>query len=438
MPYTITNPDFLLLRDRNAVKRGKLPHFRPLTPYKEFFMSMYMAHESHPLYSTTPIADAQITMPSSRRAIVEKSPKKANSDPENGIELVLVFAALADRTRLRILALLRNLELAIGEIAVVLGQSQPRVSRHIRILAEAGLVERRREGSWVFLRLAKTALVEKLLDAALSLPRTDAERKMEIVDRNRLNAVQSERTAMAERYFADHATEWDAIRSLHVADEDVEAAMLRLMHNRRLGHMLDIGTGTGRMVEIFGHLASRITALDRSPEMLRIARSKLAALQFANAGSAEFLLGDFYALPLADDSVDSVILHQVLHFAQQPDRAIAEAARVLRDGGHLLITDFASHGVEDLRTRAAHARLGFSDAQMRGWFASHRFQLEATDSLPAPVTPNAPRADTSERLTVRLWLARRRSTDIRAPGHNPGSQSSGYSRQHGQSAGKPL
>jgi ArsR family transcriptional regulator len=331
-------------------------------------------------------------------------------------ELVLVFAALADRTRLRIVALLRNLELAIGEIAQVLGQSQPRVSRHIRILAEAGLVERRREGSWVFLRLAKTMLVEKLLDAAQSVPRTDVERKMETVDRNRLNAVQAERAAAASRYFAQHAAEWDAIRSLHVAEDEVERAMLRLMHNRRLGHVLDIGTGTGRMVEIFGANARKITALDRSPEMLRVARSKLTSSKFSsnvpeNTAPVELLLGDFYALPLADDSVDSVMLHQVLHFAQQPERVIAEAARVLRDGGHLLITDFASHGLEDLRTRAAHARLGFSDAQIRGWFASNRFQLEASDALPAPQD----KAGNGEGLTVRIWLGRRRSDDNRKP-----------------------
>jgi ubiquinone/menaquinone biosynthesis C-methylase UbiE/DNA-binding transcriptional ArsR family regulator len=335
-------------------------------------------------------------------------------------ELSSIFAALADKTRLRIVALLRNMELAIGEIAQVLDQSQPRVSRHIRILAQAGLVDRRREGSWVFLRLAPGPLVEKLIDVAQTALRTEVESAIEQKDRNRLEAVQAERAAAAERYFAAHATQWDAIRNLHVADSEVERAMQRLMHNRRLGHILDIGTGTGRMVELFGAAARRITALDRSPEMLRIARTKLAAA----ALPVEFVQGDFYALPMVDDSVDCVILHQVLHFAQQPERVIAEAARVLRDGGYLLIADFASHAVEELRTKAAHARLGFSDAQMRGWFASNRFLQEATDTLatPALATPAAPQiASTVAKdegqaahpasLTVRLWLGRRRTTD---------------------------
>ncbi len=365
-------------------------------------------------YAPAPIPVSGDSATIIRESAVDIKQSAAQPLGQNSPELVDIFAALADRTRLRILALLRNLELAIGEIAQVLGQSQPRVSRHVRILADAGLVERRREGSWVFLRLARTALVEKLLDAALSLPRTDVERKMEIVDRNRMNAVQAERAVAAERYFADHAAEWDAIRSLHVADADVERAMLRLMHNRRLGHMLDIGTGTGRMVEIFGQVANRVTALDRSPDMLRIARSKLAALHATPATMPELLLGDFYALPLPDDSVDSVLLHQVLHFAQQPERVIAEAGRVLRDGGHLLIADFASHGLEELRTRYAHARLGFSDAQMRGWFASNRFQLEAMETLPlypGATLPDANNATNS--LTVRLWLGRRRTIETR-------------------------
>lgn len=320
------------------------------------------------------------------------------------------LAALADRTRLRILTLLIDSELAIGEIALVLGQSQPRVSRHIRILAEAGLIERRREGSWVFLRLAKTKPIETVLESVHSLPRSEAEMAAETLDKERLLAVQADRTAAAERYFATHADEWDAIRRLHISEAEVEAAMLRLMHNRRLGHMLDIGTGTGRIVEIFGPRARMVTALDRSPEMLRIARAKLATAMQAAKVPLELLQSDFYALPLANDSVDSIVIHQVLHFAQQPDRVIAEAARVLRDGGHLLITDFASHSVEDLRTKAAHARLGFSDAQIRGWFASNRLQLEAADSLPAPDHM----ATGGESLTVRLWLGRRRSADTRS------------------------
>ncbi len=304
-----------------------------------------------------------------------------------------LFHGLADPTRLRIVALLRVMELAIGELAVVLEQSQPRVSRHVRILDDAGLVVRQREGGWVFLRLASGPGVDAVTALLDIWPSAAAEAAAMAADRERLELVREERAAAARRYFADHADEWDAIRARHIGEEEVEAAILRLMHNRRLGHLLDIGTGTGRMAEIFAPTARRITALDRSPEMLRIARAKLADRAIA----ADLVQGDFVALPLGDTSIDTVVMHQVLHFAHEPQRVIAEAARVLRPGGHLLIVDFAAHDQEDLRTRAAHARLGFADAQMRGWFASCGLVIETVQAL------------AGDPLTVKIWLARRRS-----------------------------
>jgi DNA-binding transcriptional ArsR family regulator len=190
-------------------------------------------------------------------------------------QLIDIFRALADPTRLRVVALLREMELAIGELAAVLDQSQPRVSRHVRILVEAGIVERRREGSWVFLRIAENGPLAEIIGQAEKWPFSAREALVIAHDARRLTAVRDERAAAAERYFAEHADEWDAIRSRHIAESEVEAAMLAMMHNRRLGHLLDIGTGTGRMAEIFAPTARRITALDRSPEMLRIARTKL-------------------------------------------------------------------------------------------------------------------------------------------------------------------
>lgn len=314
------------------------------------------------------------------------------------LALLDIFQAVADPTRLRIIALLRTMELAVGELVVVLGQSQPRVSRHVRILADAGLIERRREGAWVFLRLVTGPPYDALAAVIAAWPQTSADQAQAAADQGLLDHVRAERAEAARRYFADHAAEWDAIRSLHVGEDRVEAAMLALMHNRRLGHVLDIGTGTGRMAEIFAPAASRITALDRSPEMLRIARAKLADRQI----SVDLVQGDFMALPLAAAAVDTVVMHQVLHFAHEPGRVIAEAARVLRPGGHLLIIDFAPHDREELRTQAAHARLGFSDAQMRGWFASAGLLAENGDTL------------AGERLTIKIWLARRRSDAVRA------------------------
>jgi len=311
-----------------------------------------------------------------------------------------IFRALADPTRLRIVALLRAMELSVGELAQVLGQSQPRVSRHVKILVDAGLAERRREGSWVFLALGEAGRVQPVFAAIEAwhdgVGATDG-------DLARLDAVRAERSASAERYFECHAAEWDAIRSLHVAETEVEAAIGRVLGERPIGRLVDIGTGTGRMLELLGLRAESVIGIDRSPEMLRFARSKLAAAGRSEPAlaRAELRQGDMYALPLADRSADVVVLHQVLHYAQQPAAAIAEAARLLGDGGRLLIADFASHDREELRDQAAHARLGFSDQQIGEWFGA------------AGLAPHPAEALAGDELTVKLWLGERPAEPVR-------------------------
>jgi ArsR family transcriptional regulator len=273
-----------------------------------------------------------------------------------------LFAALADPTRLRVLALLRAMELSVGEIALVLGQSQPRVSRHVKILCEAGLIERRKEGSWVFLGLGAGELVEPVFGL---IDRWKLRGGADVweADIERLQAVRAERAAAAQSYFAAHAGDWDRLRSLHVAEAEVEAAIARALAGgagsggRPIGRLVDVGTGTGRMIELFGGLADRALGIDRSPEMLRLARVKLAEAGLA----AELRQGDMYALPMPAGAADTVILHQVLHYAQNPAAAVAEAGRLLAPGGRLLIADFAPHQREELRTRDAHVRLGFAD-----------------------------------------------------------------------------
>lgn len=302
-----------------------------------------------------------------------------------------IVRALADPTRLRIAALLGHMELAVGELAAVLDQSQPRVSRHIRILAEARLVERHREGSWVFLRLPDSALIDALRAAADRWPYDSADRAVIAADRAALTRIQADRAAAAERYFAEHAAQWDAIRSLYVAEAEVEDAIVDTLSSRPLGHLLDIGTGTGRMAALLGARAERVTALDRSPDMLRFARSKLADADVPVA----LLQGDFRGLPLADGEVDTAILHQSLHYAHDAAAVVGEAARVLRPGGRLLIVDFAPHDREELRGEHAHARLGFADDQIAGWCAAAGLELAR------------PRALAGGALTVKLWLASR-------------------------------
>ena len=296
------------------------------------------------------------------------------------------FQALADPSRVRILALLRLMELSVGELAQVLGQSQPRVSRHLKILSDAALVERRKEGSWVFLTLSdpeRTGPMFALLDCWAD----GSTQALFEADAARIEAVRTERAEAASRYFSSHAEVWDSIRSLHVAESEVEQAIERALSARQLGRLVDIGTGTGRMIELFGPLAEQAIGIDRSSEMLRLARVKLAA-----AGIQSSLRqGDMYALPLPDRSADSIIIHQVLHYAHSPGAAIGEAARVLDAGGTLLVVDFAAHEREELRATDAHIRLGFEDEIMAGWFAAAGLAIDHVEHLEGG------------ELTVTLW-----------------------------------
>jgi ubiquinone/menaquinone biosynthesis C-methylase UbiE len=308
------------------------------------------------------------------------------------IQILEIFAALADPTRLRILSLLRAMELSVGELAQVLGQSQPRVSRHVKILADAGIAERRREGAWVFLGLGDSERVGPLLAAIDAWTAQSGEDHEAVADMARLAAVRADRARAAEEYFNAHAADWDAIRSLHVAECAVEDAIKAALGTIRIGRLVDIGTGTGRMIELFGPGADSAIGVDRSPEMLRFARVKLAS---AGLQQADLRQGDMYALPLADASADVVIVHQVLHYAQQPGAAIAEVARLLAPRGRLLVVDFGPHEMEEMRSLHAHARLGFTDEQIAAWFAE------------AGLGGEPPRELVGGELTVKLWLGRR-------------------------------
>lgn len=308
-----------------------------------------------------------------------------------------IFRALADPTRLRIVTLLRKMELSVGELAQVLGQSQPRVSRHVKILCDAGLATRRKEGSWAFLCPGLPWRVDPLFQVLDRWQAKDGEDHWVVADTARLAAVHADRAAAAERYFAAHAAQWDAIRSLHVAESEVEAAMAKALAETPVGRLIDVGTGTGRMIELFGRTAQSALGIDRSPEMLRLARGKLSKL---GLNALELRQGDLSALPIPDAVADTVILHQVLHFIPAPERAIAELARILAPSGRLLIVDFAPHDREELRDRDAHARLGFSDEQISAWFSAAGLDCDLVENLKGGT------------LTVKLWRATRRAESL--------------------------
>ncbi len=303
-----------------------------------------------------------------------------------------IFRALADPTRLRITALLRTMELSVGELAQVLGQSQPRVSRHIKILCDAGLAERRKEGSWVFLFPGSADRVAPVFDALDQWTTQDGPDHWAIADATRLAAVRADRASAAERYFAEKADHWDSIRSLHIAESDVEAAIRSILASDSLGRLIDIGTGTGRILELLTSSATHAIGIDRSTEMLRVARGKLTG---SGLKGWELRQGDIMSLALPPGSAETVTMHQVLHYIPAPEQAVAEAARLVAPKGRLLIVDFAPHEHEELRAQDAHARLGFSDQQIEAWMNSSGLTLDTTMHLEG--------GD----LTVSLWLGTR-------------------------------
>lgn len=309
-------------------------------------------------------------------------------------ELLAGLKAIAETTRIRILFVLSHGELNVSELTHVLGQSQPRVSRHLKLMVEAGLLSRNKEGNWVLFRLRSEGmggvLARSLVDM---LPGKDA---VLTGDLSRLEEVRRQREEIAQAYFSANAARWSSLRSLHVDEANVEQSMRQLVGQQALDTLVDLGTGTGRVLELFGGVARNLHGIDASREMLAIARANLERNGFRRA---ELRQSDIYALPLADAMADLVTIHQVLHFLDEPQRALLEARRILRPGGKLLIVDFAPHVLEDLREQHAHRRLGISAEQMTAWFARANLHLVRHMVLDPPWLKSR------KGLTVSLWLA---------------------------------
>ena len=311
--------------------------------------------------------------------------------------------AAGEETRLRVLALLAEAELTVSDLTDILRQSQPRISRHLKLLAEAGLVERFREGTWAFFRLAEHG--EGADVARTLIDRLNPGDQMIARDRARLASVRQARAIAAQAYFRAHAAEWDRIRKLHVTDAAVEEAIRAALADKPFRSLLDLGTGTGRMLELFGPEIERGLGLDLSLDMLLLARDRLERAGLKNCSVRQ---GDIYDLPLTNDSFDVVILHQVLHFLDDGARAIHEAARVLRPGGRLLVIDFAPHEQEFLREQFAHRRLGFAPETVTQWITASGLDPVLHKSL-------TPEQGSEGKIAVSLWLARDTRALMAAP-----------------------
>ncbi len=302
--------------------------------------------------------------------------------------------AAGEETRLRILVLLGEAELTVSDLTQILRQSQPRISRHLKLLVEAGLIERFREGSWAFFRLAETGGAAEF--ARTLVAQLNPNDSMVARDRDRLAAVRTARAAAAQDYFRSHAAQWDRIRKLHVADEAVEGAIRDALADRPFRSLLDLGTGTGRILEMFGSALERGLGIDLSLDMLLIARARIERAGLRHCSVRQ---GDIYDLAVPANSFDVVIIHQVLHFLDDGARAVREAVRVLAPGGRLLVVDFAPHDLEFLREEHAHRRLGFPAEAVSQWMTTAGLDVTMHRSL-------SPEPGSDGKVAVSLWLGR--------------------------------
>jgi ArsR family transcriptional regulator len=322
-------------------------------------------------------------------------------------DLLNALKAMAEETRLRIVALCARDQINVSDLTQVLGQSQPRVSRHLKLLVDAGLLERLREGPFAYFRLSRGRDTARLARAiAALLPEGD---DVLDADQRRLAAIKAQRESRIADYFRDNAPEWHRLRSLHIDDSSIERALVQLVAARPKGALLDIGTGTGRVLEVLSPHIERGLGIDQSIEMLSLARANLARAKVHNC---EVRQGSMYTLDLPDESFDVVSLHQVLHYAEDPQAVIDEAARVLKPGGRLLVVDFGPHELVRLQREHAHRHLGFADNQVTGWLTGAGLSVERPQHLPG------------ERLNVTIWQASRAKERAISPPHKTSSKSS--------------
>lgn len=310
-------------------------------------------------------------------------------------QLVDALKAAGEPTRLRILALLQRGDLAVGELVQILDQSQPRLSHHLKTLTMAGLVERLPEGSWVFYRAQSKGWARRVLEAVFAELDLDASPFADDVEA--LQQVRQTRAHSAEAYFSEIAEDWDRLRALYYPEAAIEQAILDQVKNERFERIVDLGTGTGRMLSLLAPFAAEAEGLDLSHNMLTVARANLNRGEIRNARVRQ---GDVTATPFESASADLVIVHQVLHYLEQPEDLVAEAARILTPGGRLLVVDFAPHDLDFLRETQGHRRLGIREEDMADWAGQAGLALQAPQKFDPP-------ASLDQGLSVLIWTATR-------------------------------
>ena len=312
-------------------------------------------------------------------------------------EMVGLLKASGEPTRLRVLSLLAEGDLSVKDLTAILNQSQPRISRHLKLLFEAGLVDRLPEGAWVYYCLTRDEAKGDLIGAALRhMDQTDVLVRR---DKERLEQIKKANAQQADDYFQQNAERWDELRAMHVPDRVVEAEIRSCLGDQSIGQLLDLGTGTGSILSLLADECRFGLGIDANRSMLAIARSRLDG---PNHGHLHVQQGDLLDLATLDRQFDLVTLHQVLHYLDDPSAAIQEASNVVAPGGRILVADFAPHMHEFLRKDHAHRRLGFSHDAMRRWMEQAGFKVTVAKDL-EPERRMDEMDDTA--LTVTIWVA---------------------------------
>ncbi len=308
--------------------------------------------------------------------------------------LLAQMRAAAEPTRLRLLALAAANELCVAELVQILRQSQPRLSRHLKLLADAELLDRTRDGSHVFFRVSDSAGGRLVCDLLARIPENDPVRQ---ADQRQAARVVAERARLASELFRREGADWDEVRALKLPSAKIEAALTKALPTR-LGRVLDIGTGTGRLIEVLSPQADEVIGVDASSAMLALARDRIARRRL---GNSSVRLGDMYRLPFSDRKFDAVTVQMVLHYAEDPAAVVQEAARMLAPKGTLAVVDLATHDDAAMMRARAHCQPGFDDTRMKTWLSAAGLR---------PVSP----VEVSGPLTVRIWTAARHGAAVSA------------------------
>jgi ArsR family transcriptional regulator len=288
------------------------------------------------------------------------------------MEIIKYCKALSDETRARLVNVLLDYELNVGEIVQVMGMGQSRISRHLKILSDSGLVDVRRDGLWAFYRASEGGPGRDFLDGVAPLMEGENALKR---DRNVAVKVIRERTAATRQFFDDIAPDWDRMTAEVLGSLDLGRELQARLP--KCACSADLGCGPGDMLAILAKTSDSVIGVDNSPRMLELAEER-----FSGDASMSLRIGELTHLPLRDWEADCAVMSLVLHHLPRPIDAIREAGRVLKIGGRLLIAEFERHGNELMRTEYGDRRLGIPSQKMLDWLEEARFTAVGVTKFP--------------------------------------------------------